>query len=73
MRNKHPGTCYRCNTRVEAGDGHFEKNRGAGPKWRTQHASCAIRWRGATRPPTVLEAQAAREAHLAAQARGKRA
>lgn len=25
MRNKYPGTCYRCGKRVEAGQGHFEK------------------------------------------------
>lgn len=39
MRNKFPGTCYRCGKRVEVGMGHFERyNRG----WRTQHAICAI-------------------------------
>ena len=39
MRNKYPGTCYRCNKRVEKGDGHFERHKGS---WRTQHAICAI-------------------------------
>lgn len=40
MRNKHPGTCYRCNLRVEGGQGHFERHKGG---WRTQHAECAIK------------------------------
>jgi hypothetical protein len=40
MRNKHPGTCYRCNQRVEVGQGHFERHAGG---WRTQHADCAIK------------------------------
>ncbi len=44
MRNKRPGTCYRCNLRVEAGQGHFERHAG---DWRTQHADCAIRARQA--------------------------
>lgn len=43
MRNKHPGICYRCKKRVEAGDGHFEWHNGG---WRVQHARCAIEWRG---------------------------
>lgn len=43
MRNKYPATCYRCGTRVECGDGHFEKYGGG---WRTQHADCAIACRG---------------------------
>lgn len=49
MRNQHPGTCYRCGGHVEAGKGHFEKIVGArapAPKWRVQHAECAIRYRG---------------------------
>lgn len=45
MRNKYEGTCYRCGQRVEAGDGHFEKVVGTN-QWRTQHASCAIKYRG---------------------------
>ena len=42
MRNRYPGTCYRCGKRVESGEGHFERYRG---KWRTQHADCAIQYR----------------------------
>ncbi len=44
MRNKHPGTCYRCKFRVEAGQGHFERHVGG---WRVQHADCAIKARQA--------------------------
>lgn len=44
MRNKYPGTCYRCGDRVEVGEGHFE--RVPGGKWRVQHASCTIKYRG---------------------------
>lgn len=40
MRNKYPGTCYRCNAHVAAGAGHFERHKGG---WRTQHADCAIK------------------------------
>lgn len=47
MRNKYPGTCYRCGKRVEAGDGHFERFGGG---WRTQHATCAIEFRGTPDP-----------------------
>jgi hypothetical protein len=43
MRNKFPGTCYRCGEHVPAGDGHFELSRG---KFRVQHATCAIQHRG---------------------------
>lgn len=43
MRNRYPGTCYRCGGHVAAGDGHFERFMG---RWRTQHASCAIEHRG---------------------------
>lgn len=43
MRNKYAGTCYRCGKRVEVGEGHFEKT---ATGWRTQHASCAIKYRG---------------------------
>lgn len=49
MRNQHPGTCYRCGQRVEAGAGHFEKvfrPAPGQPKWRVQHAGCAIVYRG---------------------------
>ena len=60
MRNQYPGTCYRCGLRVEAGAGHFERIKGGGPvKWRTQHADCAIRWRGKP-APTLDQAPAAR-------------
>lgn len=43
MRNRFPGDCYRCRTRVEKGQGHFERVKGIG--WRIQHAACAIEWR----------------------------
>jgi len=75
MRNKYPGVCYRCNDRVEAGDGHFERNPTGG--WRTQHADCAIKHRG-----TDLGKEGATEARQAylhrkmvttAQGTGKRA
>lgn len=59
MRNRFPGTCYRCGLRVEAGDGHFEKR---GHAWRVQHADCAIRWRGKQDVPT----NEARAAHVTA-------
>ena len=59
MRNRYPGTCYRCGERVEVGEGHFEKH---GRGWRTQHAECAIMYRGKpdavnVRRPTMQEAQ----------------
>lgn len=57
MRNRFPGPCYRCGDMVAAGDGHFELNHG---RWRTQHADCAIRWRGVKPEPTREEAKAAR-------------
>lgn len=65
MRNQYPGPCYRCGTRVEAGDGHFEmtprRAQAPGlPKWRTQHADCAIIWRGKPQP-SQEEALAARQ------------
>ena len=43
MRNRYKGTCYRCGLEVAAGDGHFERYKG---KWLTQHATCAILYRG---------------------------
>ena len=46
MRNKYPGTCYRCHGHVAAGAGHFERHQGG---WRTQHAQCAIQYREARR------------------------
>ena len=66
MRNRFPGICYRCSTRVEVGDGHFERHAGG---WRTQHADCAIKWRGTGGPD--LSTPAARTKHRAAQ-RAKR-
>lgn len=62
MRNRFPGTCYRCGEPVEAGDGHFEKKRRPFG-WRTQHATCAIAYRGTeangngVRPGSVAEAE----------------
>lgn len=50
MRNKYPGTCYRCGKIVQANAGHFElipgKQRADARKWRFQHADCAIKFRG---------------------------
>jgi len=58
MRNKHPGTCYRCGQWVKAGDGHFEKVTKSniaklgpavrGKRWLLQHAECAIEHRGSS-------------------------
>ena len=42
MRNRHPAICYRCGKMVNTGQGHFERWYGV---WRTQHASCAIKYR----------------------------
>lgn len=47
MRNKFPGSCYRCGVWVNTGAGHFERF-GAG--WRVQHATCAISHRGTPDP-----------------------
>jgi hypothetical protein len=46
MRNRFPGTCYRCNQWCAAGDGHFER---IGKTWRVQHATCAIEFRAKAR------------------------
>ena len=50
MRNRYPGTCYRCHKRVKAGEGHFEmvpyNQRTNNQRWRIQHAQCAIEYRG---------------------------
>lgn len=57
MRNKFPGTCYRCGKHVAAKEGHFERvtqtqvKRWNAPRyvlgtWLIQHASCAIKFRG---------------------------
>lgn len=56
MRNRFPGTCYRCAQPVAAGAGHFERHAG---RWRTQHAECAIWWRG--KQPTREQAAQRRE------------
>jgi hypothetical protein len=45
MRNKFPQACYRCGDIVRAGHGHFERHNGG---WRTQHATCAIKYRDVT-------------------------
>jgi hypothetical protein len=47
MRNRYPGTCYRCGGHVASGDGHFERFKGG---WRTQHATCCIEFRGTPDP-----------------------
>jgi len=47
MRNRFTGICYRCGKDVAVGEGHFERFRGG---WRTQHASCAIEFRGTPDP-----------------------
>lgn len=59
MRNQYPDPCYRCGQTVEPGAGHFERHPTSFGKWRTQHADCAIRWRGKP-APTMVEARAAR-------------
>lgn len=55
MRNQYAGICYRCGARVEPKAGHFERvsnshrkkwNAKALRGWLTQHAECAIRFRG---------------------------
>ena len=50
MRNKYPGICYRCYAPVAVGEGHFER---FGLHWRTQHATCAIEYRGTPDPVRV--------------------
>lgn len=42
MRNRFPGTYYRCGGHVAKGADHFERYQGG---WRTQHADCAIKAR----------------------------
>lgn len=63
MRNRYPGVCYRCGETVAPGDGHFERFAGG---WRTQHANCAILWRGTPDPAR----QALREVELQRRAHG---
>ncbi|MBC2163457.1 hypothetical protein [Listeria booriae] len=43
MRNKYHGECYRCGKDCQPGAGHFERYKSG---WRTQHADCAIKYRG---------------------------
>lgn len=43
MRNRYAGICYRCGKIVQPGQGHFERYASG---WRTQHADCAIKYRG---------------------------
>lgn len=68
MRNRYPGTCYRCGSRVDPGDGHFERFRGT---WRTQHAACAIKHRGT--PDDQRASERMQKLRLGAQCTGKRA
>lgn len=74
MRNRYPGTCYRCNEWVAAGDGHFEKFKG---QWRVQHASCAIQNRGKPDKAriehmrTKLESKASGTGRIAQKARAR--
>lgn len=63
MRNKFPGTCYRCGTRVEVGEGHFERLGRIRPVvWRTQHADCAIKYRGYQMKPGEVLPRPSKEA-----------
>jgi len=39
MRNRFPGTCYRCGKTVKKDEGHFERNKGS---WRVQHVTCCL-------------------------------
>jgi hypothetical protein len=52
MRNKFPGTCYRCGGHVAPGEGHFERFRNG---WRTQHAACAIEHRNTPDPERIAD------------------
>lgn len=51
MRNRYPGTCYRCGKLAKKGEGHFERHCGG---WRVQHADCAIKARS-TEPTEPTE------------------
>jgi hypothetical protein len=42
LRNRYPGQCYYCKTKVEKGAGHFERYKGG---WRTIHAECVLKQR----------------------------
>ena len=69
MRNKYPGVCYRCDKPVVPGDGHFEWFKGG---WRTQHASCAIKFRGMP-ADTKSEEEHLRKLAVAADGTGRNA
>jgi len=45
MRNQYPGTCYRCEGIVPAGEGYFERTPFS-KGWRVQHTGCATQFRG---------------------------
>lgn len=65
MRNRYPGTCYRCGQFVLAGAGHFERHNGG---WRTQHAECAIKFRHlSTEEQAALSAALRRSANVIEQ------
>ncbi len=70
MRNRYPGICYRCGERVEPNAGHFERHAGG---WRTQHAECAIAYRGTPngskgeRPKSLADANLIYEHRAAAR------
>jgi hypothetical protein len=68
MRNKYPGICYRCQKAVAVGDGHFERFKNG---WRTQHASCAIEFRGT--PDPEREAEQDKWLHIRARGTGRSA
>jgi hypothetical protein len=43
VRNRYPGTCYRCGKPVEKGAGHFERVPNSHPVlWRTLHVECVF-------------------------------
>ncbi len=57
MRNKFPGTCYKCGKPVAAFEGHFERFQG---RWRTQHAACCL----ASKVPTAFLQKALKRAEF---------
>lgn len=66
-RNQFGGDCYRCGKWCTPGEGHFER---LGPKWRVQHAACAIEFRGT--PDPAREAHSQRRDEWLAKQTGKR-
>ena len=63
MRNRFAGICYRCGENVAPGEGHFEqagRDHSGKMRWRTQHADCAIIWRGKAFKPATENARMAR-------------